>query len=155
MREAWITLQDSDDSVCWIRFFEESSFFTWFLSHHYSKGDRQNTQTIMLDLLWITIIIVFGIDLSGFIGSISQRIWKWLYPNIKYNGWMIPKPFSCSLCSTFWIGLLYLLITGSFSWFMLMYVALLSLFTPVIATILLFVKDSLIWLVNKIYELID
>lgn len=109
----------------------------------------------MLDLLWITIVIVFGIDLSGVVDSISEGIWKWLHPNIRYNGWRIPKPFSCSLCSTFWIGLIYLWLTGTFSWFMLLYVALLSFSTPVIANVLILLKDSLIWLVNKMYELID
>lgn len=109
----------------------------------------------MLDILWITVILVFGIDLSGFVDSISKWIWKKMYPKVKYTDWRIPKPFSCSLCATFWSGLAYLGITGTFSWFMLLYVCLLSFFTPVIANILVSVKDGLIWLVEKMYELFN
>lgn len=109
----------------------------------------------MLNIFFIAVILVFGIDLSGVIDSLSQKIWKWMYPKVKYDGWRIPKPFSCSLCSTFWCGLLYLIITNSFSWFMLLYVALLAFMTPVIASTLVFVKDGLIWIINKMYELID
>lgn len=108
----------------------------------------------MLNLLLITITIVFCIDLSGGMDSLSHFVWKKLYPTVKYSGWRIPL-IGCSLCSSWWSGILYLLITGSFSWFLLAYVALLSYLTPVIGSTLILLKDSLIWLVNKMYELID
>lgn len=107
----------------------------------------------MLNIFFIAVILVFGIDLSGVVDSLSQRIWKWMHPKVKYDGWLIPKPFSCSLCSTFWCGLAYLLFTGTFSWFMLLYVCILSFMTPVIASALSLLKDSVGWLINTLYKL--
>ena len=108
----------------------------------------------MLDLLLLACIIVFIIDLSGFIPEISERIWKILYRNVKYVDWIIPKPFSCSLCMFFWTGIIYLIFTG-FSLYMLAYVALLAFLTPVIKDVLLYVRELLIYFTNKLYELID
>lgn len=108
----------------------------------------------MLNILFITVVLVFGIDLSGVVDSLSEWLWKKMYKKVPYNGWKIPKPFSCSLCSTFWVGIIYLLVTHTFSWFMLLYVALLAFMTPVISTTLILIKDSLIWLLNKLYELL-
>lgn len=109
----------------------------------------------MLNIFYIAVILVFIIDLSGFVDNISKWIWKKLYPKVKYTDWRIPKPFSCSLCATFWSGLAYLGITGTFSWLMFLYVCLLSFLTPVIANILIAIKDGLIWLVEKMYELFN
>lgn len=108
----------------------------------------------MLDLLLLACIIVFIIDLSGFIPEMSERIWKILYKNVKYVDWIIPKPFSCSLCMVFWIGVIYLIFTG-FSLYMLAYVALLAFLTPVIKDVLLYVRELLIYFTNKLYELIN
>ena len=108
----------------------------------------------MLDLLLLACIIVFIIDLSGFIPEISERIWKILYKNVKYVDWIITKPFSCSLCMFFWIGIIYLIFTG-FSLYMLAYVALLAFLTPVIKDVLLYVRELLIYITNKLYGLID
>lgn len=110
---------------------------------------------MLIDLLCITIIIVYTIGLSGFIDEISEIIWKRMYPKVKYNGWRIPKPFGCETCMTFWCGILYLLVTGCFSLYMLLYVAVLSFMTPVIATTLLFIKDAVIKLLDVLYKLIN
>lgn len=58
---------------------------------------------MLIDLLCITIICVFIIDFSGIIESLESFIGKLF--NIKSP--QVPKPFSCSLCMTFWLGLLY------------------------------------------------
>ena len=95
---------------------------------------------MFIDLLFIAIIITFIIDLSGFIDSIKPIIWKILFPKIKYNpNWRI-KPFDCSLCSTFWIGIIYLLFT-SFTLKGFLYVILLAWFTPTIKDLLIALKE--------------
>lgn len=108
----------------------------------------------MLNLLYITIIIAYCIGVSGFIEKISEVIWRWLYPNVKYDGWVIPPPFGCETCMTFWVGLIYVLITG-FSWWMLAYVCTLSLLAPVIVKLLQFVKDLLEKILYFIWKLIE
>lgn len=102
----------------------------------------------MINLLCIQIILVFIIDLSGAINSLSSLVWRWLNPKLPYTGWMIPL-ISCSLCSTWWSGILYILITG-FTWELLLYVALLAYFTPVTKDLLIIIKELIIKLLNKI-----
>lgn len=109
----------------------------------------------MLNLLFITAVLVFIIDLSGFIQELSKGIWKALFKKVTYKGWIIPKPFSCSLCMTFWVGILYLILTHTFSFLMLGYVALLAFLTPVISTVLLWIKDVLVFILDKLYKLIS
>ena len=92
---------------------------------------------IYLKLLLLSIVIVFVIDLSGFITHIEKLLAKWL----KTKTVIIPKPFSCSLCTTWWIGLIYLICLGELNIFTLTYTALLAFYTDVIYNILLKTKE--------------
>lgn len=104
----------------------------------------------MLDLLLISLILVFIIDLSGAMPKLNRFIWNKLYPSVKYTNWEIPL-ISCSLCSNFWIGIIYLIITG-FSLKMLAYVALLSFATTIFKDILVLVKDLFVKIIDIIYK---
>ena len=53
----------------------------------------------------ISVIVCFIIDVSGIIETIEWYLGKWLKGNVK-----IPKPFSCSLCMCFWLGLIWIAI---------------------------------------------
>lgn len=104
----------------------------------------------MIDLLLITTIIVFIIDLSGFIQEIETIIWRRYFPKLPRDIIHIPKPFSCSLCLTFWSGLAYLIITGQISIPLIAFTCLLAYSTPIIGDILQGLKDLLIRLTSKI-----
>ena len=101
--------------------------------------------TLLLDLLIISFIVVFIIDLSGVIDDAERKLGKWLKCKAR-----IPKPFSCSLCSTFWLGLLYLLITHNLTIPLIGYVSLLAFLTPTFNNVLLTVKDAILFVINKI-----
>lgn len=98
----------------------------------------------LINLLIIQLLIVFIIDLSGIIEELEKMLAKWL----KAHKVHIPKPFSCSLCSTWWIGLLYLIIIGKFTIPMIGYVALLAYLTPVAYNFLLMIKEALLKITN-------
>ena len=110
----------------------------------------------MINLLLIACIIVFIIDISGFVDEIVKRIYD-KYIKVGDYHTLLPKlkPFTCSLCSTFWIGLIYLLITSQFNILMIGYVCLLAFLTPIIGDIFILVKDALNKIINLIYKLID
>lgn len=110
----------------------------------------------MLKLFILTCIIVFIIDISGFVDEIVKRIYD-KYIKVGDYHTLLPKlkPFTCSLCSTFWIGLIYLLITSQFNILMIGYVCLLAFLTPIIGDIFIMVKDALNKIINLIYKLID
>ena len=110
----------------------------------------------MINLFILTCIIVFIIDLSGFVDEMVKRLY---YKYIKVGDYhtLIPKlkPLTCSLCLSFWVGLIYLLITLQFTIIMIGYVCLLSFLTPIIGDILVMIKDALNKIINLIYKLID
>lgn len=97
----------------------------------------------MLNLLLIACIIVFIVDLSGVTQSISEFIWNRLNKGLPYRGWIIPKPFSCSLCMTFWIGLVWLYLNGWWTITGVAFVCLLAFLTSTIKDILITIKDYL------------
>lgn len=101
---------------------------------------------MLIELLILTAIIVFIIDLSGVIEEMESGLAKWL----KVKKARIPKPFSCSLCMTWWTGLIYLICVNSFTLGWIAYVAMLSYLTPVIYNALTLVFDIL----NKVISVI-
>lgn len=110
----------------------------------------------MINLFLLTCIIVFIIDLSGFVDEMVKRLY---YKYIKVGDYhtLIPKlkPLTCSLCLSFWAGIIYLLITSQFTILMIGYVCLLSFLTPIIGDILIMIKDVINKIINLIYKLID
>lgn len=105
---------------------------------------------MIIDLILIQLIIVFIIDLSGAVESFKLFISKILTKGRIQTTNFDLKPFTCSLCSTWWIGLIYLLICHSFTIPYIALVALLSYLTPLSSSILLLIKDLAIFLVNKL-----
>ena len=62
------------------------------------------------ELLLITGIVTFGIDVAGFVESVKQGLTRWLGVRVRSL-----KPFDCSLCSTWWCCLLWLICTRQFT----------------------------------------
>jgi hypothetical protein len=108
----------------------------------------------ILNLLCLALIVVFIVDLSGAIDSLKKFISKVLTNgHIQSNNFNL-KPFDCSLCSTWWTGFTYLLITHTFTLPMIAYVALLAFLANVFANILLLLKDVLLYTINKLSNLL-
>lgn len=104
--------------------------------------------TTYIELLAIACIWVIIIDLSGFIQEIESLITGWF--RTKRGRFEMPKPFSCSLCMTWWTGLIYLLITGECTVLNILAVLLIAYFTPVYKDILLILRDASTFILNKI-----
>ena len=77
------------------------------------------------------------IDISGFIPSMEGLLAKW----IGTRSVKIPKPFSCSLCSTFWASMIYALCVGQFSLPVVAYSLFVAIMTPVISDLIWNVRD--------------
>lgn len=106
---------------------------------------------IYIELLVIAAVICFIVDFSGFIQEMEGIIAKWM----KMPFIHIPKPFSCSLCMTFWCGLLYIAICGAFTVLNIGYVVLLAAMAGNISKLMFLIKDAidafLNWIGNKLY----
>ena len=104
---------------------------------------------VLLDVIFIQIIVCFIIDLSGFIQSMEEGLSKWF----KFRC-VIPKPFSCSLCSGWWINLIYLIITHHFTLPYVVFVALVAFFSKNISGIRRWIQESLIKIECMLYKII-
>lgn len=102
----------------------------------------------MLNILLISIALVCVIDISGFTDSWKSSLKKLITKGRMSDPNYSLKPFDCSLCMTFWVGLFYLIFTGGISIFMITYLLLISVMTPVIKDFILLVRDILLKLLN-------
>lgn len=103
-----------------------------------------------INVLLIAAVWVFLLDVSGAWQEVTAIISGWL-TNGKIKKPFQLKPFSCSLCMTFWASLIYIIASGCFSLPMLAYVCLVSMLTPRL-------KDLLITadlLIARLFELIN
>ena len=94
------------------------------------------------DLLFLTFVVVYIVDVSGWTDTWLGWLSRWLGHTVTSL-----KPFSCSLCMTWWSGILYLLITGRFCLPLLAYVAALSWLSFTLSEVLIFIQEILLkWL---------
>lgn len=106
--------------------------------------------TILLNIIILTNIVAFIVDLSGIIDSIKYLLWKTFVKKGDFHNLKI-KPFECSLCMTFWTGLVYLLVIGSFTIPYIGFVCLMSLLASTFGEIQRLMKD----IIRKVISLID
>lgn len=108
---------------------------------------------IYIDLLIIQMILVFVTDLTDFKSFLYRCLSRWLTRGKIVSGEGNLKLLNCSLCQTHWAGLLYLVLSGNFSFLMWGYVCLLAFLTPVSKDLLLCVKDLLTWIISKLLKI--
>ena len=99
---------------------------------------------MILDLFLITIIICFIIDISGIVDTIEWWLSKWLKVTCK-----VPKPFSCSLCMTFWVGLIWISIFD-FTLLNFVYVCLFATLSEQISNMIIIIKQLVQWVQDAI-----
>lgn len=110
---------------------------------------------MIINLILIQIILVYIIDISGVVDVFKHFIFKKLYgTKIAYKEIKM-KPFDCSLCSTFWISLLYLIISYKLSIMMIAFVCLLSFLTTTTKNIYILIYDFLNYIIIKINKKIN
>ena len=107
---------------------------------------------IIKTMFLIVVFTVSVIDLSGIITSIKKGLAKWL--KVKdYTQIQLPL-IQCSLCMSFHIQWIYLLIVGQFTFGYLTLAIILSLFTTQIGDIITLVKEIITNITDKIYKII-
>lgn len=102
--------------------------------------------TNITNLYLISLICVLVIDESGVINSLKHLLQKLL--NTKAD--ITLKPLDCSLCSTFWVGIIYLLINNLLSISSLTLLLLFAILTPQTHHIIKTLQDKITNLINKL-----
>lgn len=107
---------------------------------------------IILNLIAIAVIVVYVIDLAGFVEYLKMKLWKWL-KNKPYEDYRL-KPFDCSLCMSHHMMLLYLICTGNFSLGMWGVVCLISYLSIHIKGLLEILSELITKAENKLNDIL-
>lgn len=102
----------------------------------------------MTDILLIAVIIVVIIDISGFIDSLKSGLKKVLTKGRMSDPYYSLKPFDCSFCMTFWTGLIWLLVTHNVTLWMLAYLLLICVMTPVIKDVIILIRETMLKIIK-------
>ena len=102
----------------------------------------------MTDILLIAVIIVVIIDISGFIDSLKSGLKKVLTKGRMSDPYYSLKPFDCSFCMTWWTGLIWLLVIHNVTLWMLAYLLLICVMTPVIKDVIILIRETMLKIIK-------
>lgn len=102
----------------------------------------------MTDILLIAVIIVVIIDISGFIDSLKSGLKKVLTKGRMSDPYYSLKPLDCSFCMTFWTGLIWLLVIHNVTLWMLAYLLLICVMTPVIKDVIILIRETMLKIIK-------
>lgn len=104
---------------------------------------------ITLNCFIVSVCVVLIIDQFKFVDEITSIFSKML-SNGHIQKPLNIKPLSCSLCMSFWINLIYILVVGAFSIKMIFLILIISWATPITNDLLTLVKTLILKILNKI-----
>lgn len=107
---------------------------------------------VIINLLIIQFILVFILDYSGAVDDLFTPLVKRI-TGAKIG--RLGKPWACSTCMTVWLGLLYLLCVGRFTFPYLAAVAAVAALAPVTLDLMHLIKDLLTALITFVYKLFN
>lgn len=103
-----------------------------------------------INILLIAAVWVFLLDVSGAWSEMTSIVSGWITGG-RIRKPILIKPFSCSLCMTFWTGIAYIAIAGYFTLPMMAYVCLVAMLTPRLKDLLITID----LLLAKLFEIIN
>lgn len=108
-----------------------------------------------LNIFLTALILVYGIDILGFVEEMKIKLFKFVKgKNVIYKPYSL-RPFDCSLCLSFWVGILILIFNLKLTIINIAYVCMISFFAPQYKDVLLTVQDMVQNIINffRIYVL--
>ena len=98
-----------------------------------------------IDILILSVVVDWIVDVSGFTQSWMGALERWIGRPIKPV-----KPFACSLCMSWWTGIVYAIVTNNITIPVIGYCALLSYLSFPISQLLIFIHETLLkWMQKK------
>ena len=104
--------------------------------------------SIFVQIIAITFVVVYIVDLSGFTESWRGALAKFL----KTERLKSLKPFDCSKCLVFWVVLAWLLVLGENLLICLVAACLLSYLSETVRMLLIFIREGLNFVLRKLIE---
>lgn len=114
--------------------------------------------TIIINIILLSTIIVFIVDLSGSIEHLVKPVVKYFLHIPSHKDITLPL-IECSLCCTWWINLIYICIVSiansfSFNQFLILVsvLALVSFLTSTLKDLLVLIRDLIIRFIEVFYK---
>ena len=114
--------------------------------------------TIIINILLLATIIVFIVDLSGSIEHLVKPVIKYFLHIPSHKDITLPL-IECSLCCTWWYGLIYVCcvsIANSFTFnqflILVSVLSVVSFLTPTLKDVLVLIKDLIIRFIEVFYK---
>ena len=104
---------------------------------------------IYLTLLYVTLIVVFVVDLSGFSRTVLD-----VASRIRHRRIVSLRPFTCSLCMTWWVTLVTALFLGELTLPVAAYCAALAFASATIADAIIFINEALKKFLNVLCKIL-
>lgn len=107
---------------------------------------------ILLDIFLIHLIVVCIVDRTDFPSSAKKAL-SWLLT----KGVIVKEDYSfhlidCSTCISWWLSLLYIILTGHLSLLTVAIAILLATFTHLTKSLIILVEDSVVAVIQFIYK---
>mgnify|MGYP007022373505 CR=1 FL=1 len=100
-----------------------------------------------LYLFLIALFWVLALDCTDFYATVASDFRSFLTQG-KFTEPKYVKPFSCSLCMSWWTGLAFLLVTKAVTVPYIVLTLAIAVFTPVIKDAILLIEDMLLGLIQ-------
>ena len=110
-----------------------------------------------MNIFLIAVILVIITDLSGIVEYIKSHLYYKLRGTYNYPpSWDTPiiHLLSCSLCQTWWVGLVYLIVIGQVTIPAIAYLLAIAYLTTTIKDIIVFIKEVLTKAIDKLFNVI-
>ena len=102
--------------------------------------------SIYIELLLVALVTIYIVDISGFTES-----WRYALAKRLHISAMRPlPPFDCGKCMSWWVCIIYTLCVGQFTLWTVAFSALLSHLSIPIGQLLIFMREWIVWAVNKL-----
>lgn len=102
---------------------------------------------VYINIICLAFVVAYIVDISGIVDSIKWALGRWL--NIKVGRL---KPIDCSLCMTWWVGLIYIIAIGEFSIYTTLCVAMTSALSAQISDTINLLRGLITAGINAITE---
>ena len=102
---------------------------------------------VYVNLIALSAVIAYITEVSGIIDNLKYALGRWLGVTVSRL-----KPLDCSLCMTWWCGLIYIICVGECSVINIAVVALLSALAHNIAEVIMLMSDSISLGIDKIRD---
>lgn len=102
------------------------------------------------EILLVSAVTVYIVDLSGFTESWRSALARWL--KISPSAMRPLHPFDCGQCMSWWVCLIYALCCERFSLGIVAWSAFLAFMSTVTGQLLQLIREIMTFLINRIYE---